>query len=882
MSDNGNPTNAPGSNYHIQNGCKIPLIDAHMHIQSNDIAPLPIMLAIPYFTGAKKVAIWTRLIKKLINYHELSFRENTKFPANDNISPERWTSESALGNMLTWIAGDDRRSITDSSAGDGFFNTIKLFFAGIKDYGKVARHTSFNIAGIYLNDLWRNSMGIASHRIKTDPTTIGDPSTYDDSESKAKSEDERKDLIESRIKTLGNFQRILDGYYEGERTNIQGGFEFSVVLGMELMYAHYWGAYGIPIYIYHKEKEKLYFVCNDLGYIATDSEGNKTTKVCHNAYDIQREALNRNYKIYNGGILQNESTYKPDNTTDFFNAPPLTAGSGDSYKHYLIPTELEEVVQYEDFVLHLEYTRMAAIKAPFRLLPFYHFDPRRFFSPDINLNQHNFYITEKNPGENMLTQVDTSKIKNIIDSNFPFHYKMEEEKDLKDELLTEGNSTGLFWGIKMYAALGYPPYLYDTAERKKIYTNMDGKQYSGLLSFFQYCAKNNIPITCHGSPQGMTIADPGVYLKQYLKQQNKSDYFKDKTVNFPAGRVQFIQGLGLIDDFSSPMSWRKVLKKLGKTANSFRLCIAHYGGSDFLSGEFDDSPESPYCWHEEIRKLIHDYKQVYTDLSCYTIEEIPDLLPTISPREYNDYKGKFPVIEKIYRPEYGDNREHYIYISSFRPASDEEKAQVLALRLEMIERNKTDSLYKKTWSIASKIAGDLRKDGNGRLRYRMMFGTDWPMSEMGVTGATNYTACMFIILQLVTKLTGAGQAPAKHWDAWHQFTVINPLRFLGLIEEQDDEDSREKLSFIPTRLEQFKKHLENYLNDDKKITSDNIPVYEKKYAFDREEDRKNIEKKYDSLMRDYKDNKIPTASSEYMRKGRDKNGRLKILGMETT
>ena len=48
------------------------------------------------------------------------------------------------------------------------------------------------------------------------------------------------------------------------------------------------------------------------------------------------------------------------------------------------------------------------------------------------------------------------------------------------------------------------------------------KPHDEVKEFYRFCIDKDIPITCHGSPQGMTIADPGVYLKEYLKT------YKDK------------------------------------------------------------------------------------------------------------------------------------------------------------------------------------------------------------------------------------------------------------------------------------------------------------------------------------------------------------------
>ena len=57
-----------------------------------------------------------------------------------------------------------------------------------------------------------------------------------------------------------------------------------------------------------------------------------------------------------------------------------------------------------------------------------------------------------------------------------------------------------------------------------------------------------------------------------------------------------------------------------------------------------------------------------------------------------------------------------------------------------------------------------------------MFGTDWPMFETNEV-MDKYKGNIFFVLQLVTAMLD------NEWDAWHQFSVINPLLFLGLIEK---------------------------------------------------------------------------------------------------
>ena len=68
---------------------------------------------------------------------------------------------------------------------------------------------------------------------------------------------------------------------------------------------------------------------------------------------------------------------------------------------------------------------------------------------------------------------------------------------------------------------------------------------------------------------------------------------------------------------------------------------------------------------------------------------------------------------------------------------------------------------------------------NNKLKNRLMVGSDWLMIEMAKFKNTGeYNRRMFEMLKLVSKEVG--------YDAWYQFAVINPLRFLGLIDPDAD------------------------------------------------------------------------------------------------
>ena len=59
-------------------------------------------------------------------------------------------------------------------------------------------------------------------------------------------------------------------------------FQFSIMHGMELMYSHYWGAAGIPIYVFD-DKGKLFYITNSTCY--NSRADNNISVFAHNIYD---------------------------------------------------------------------------------------------------------------------------------------------------------------------------------------------------------------------------------------------------------------------------------------------------------------------------------------------------------------------------------------------------------------------------------------------------------------------------------------------------------------------------------------------------------------------------------------------------------------------
>jgi hypothetical protein len=136
----------------------------------------------------------------------------------------------------------------------------------------------------------------------------------------------------------------------------------------------------------------------------------------------------------------------------------------------------------------------------------------------------------------------------------------------------------------------------------------------------------------------------------------------------------------------------------------------------------------------------------------------------------------------------------------FRPEADKEMLRTILRREDIIEH--------RIETIGIHLAGAIRE--NERLRWRILMGTDWLMSELGLMGLGGYYLRMFEMLRFVTLEL------ENKWDAWHQFSVVNPLNFLGLLETDDSGDPVEKTihgkKVYTLKLERLEKMIETLEN----------------------------------------------------------------------
>ena len=238
---------------------------------------------------------------------------------------------------------------------------------------------------------------------------------------------------------------------------------------------------------------------------------------------------------------------------------------------------------------------------------------------------------------NFTTQINELKRlkKTYPDNIYPFLGidPRRNDNDLKDVLMDlvidRVGKDKTFAGIKLYTALGYSPthpFLYDRDRKKP--------------SLYQWCQKNDIPITVHFSHIGFSHINDSIRIKGDV-------YYPD------AGRI--VPGEELYDNgimpfrkkfwrhpfisvvkerqlkLNHPLLWRKVLE----TYPRLKINFAHMGGFDQVPLYLDKDPRG--FWTKAALEFLHDYSRVRVDLSHFhNTGEGRDLLQDVREKIYSN------------------------------------------------------------------------------------------------------------------------------------------------------------------------------------------------------------------------------------------------------
>jgi hypothetical protein len=385
------------------------------------------------------------------------------------------------------------------------------------------------------------------------------------------------DFMKDRKKTIEEFF-MKDNLYKGLSNLIVS----SVVMTMDMEYAHVDGYYGLKIY------NALYKTKEDIDKMEpcaywTPAHGKWEESI---DYNMESGTYGQKIPFFNGTNSRDKTQYK---RTDVEGKPTYPVMYDEEFdgkfskdgsiigtyfdsktnktmqvKVNAVPVELpkHETDTYEHWEKQLRDTELTVLKYPLKFLPMFHYDPRRWQTEGITGN------------------------------DFP---------------LAQVMGAGLHLGFKMYTAQGYRP----LDPRLPI-----------MEDFYARCCENRIPIMNHGTPGGAASFEK----KDFLNFRHFNDSPEDIKLQQGDPKAYFNE------HFVSPDAWEKVLNKkvtlnvnkpgfcrndgsvdeektVSKTVylNELRLCLAHFGGPTDLGME----------WNKKLTGMINggDYPNLYTDIS---------------------------------------------------------------------------------------------------------------------------------------------------------------------------------------------------------------------------------------------------------------------------
>lgn len=242
---------------------------------------------------------------------------------------------------------------------------------------------------------------------------------------------------------------------------------------------------------------------------------------------------------------------------------------------------LTEFKKWEQYFMQLAATQKIFLNSGGEIVPFFHYDPRRWNSERWN---------------------PVRKIGHWKDP-FSFLVQTGNISDLQETIRisrVNGDYLNLAFfcgiGFKMYTALGYKPDDYD--------------KLPGLSSFYGECVKHRIPILCHGSRGGMLTHDWLHYCKKDLRHFNQNTYDNDDIPPSMKNAKDYYY-----ENFISPYAWEQVLQRFPQ----LHLCLAHFGGEESWGRDrFKFKPD----WFSKLCEMMRLYPNFYVDTSYFMFDDL--------------------------------------------------------------------------------------------------------------------------------------------------------------------------------------------------------------------------------------------------------------------
>lgn len=422
---------------------------------------------------------------------------------------------------------------------------------------------------------------------------------------------------------------VYNGIYFNHSYLKNGGDLYTplVAMSMDMLYAHYDGYKGMPIY--HLLEKRKYALITQ-----TDANGNQTEEkvplwpdfMAQGRDDIMSEAAI--VKKYGTAAKIGYETKGSDNARKegfyfFWARDSQLDAELEKTKHDIDPRAEymkrkpvwlggQERDLFEDWPAQREAHILAAITYPLQVLPMYHYDPRRW-----------------------------SALENSKDPVIQTYTKPGNWDEPFADIATP-DKPGTFVGFKMYTALGYKP--------------LDSKLSRTLHKFYEKCETEGIPVLCHCSPDGGVYSvDRELHFKMELEElKDTYSYKKRHWLLFWRQSKEYWMKNGYYDEYVKPSAWEPVLKKFPK----LKLCLAHFGGgsSDWKTWSAVKGHEIEAWYMNKTKEQLEDVKsgKVLPDAKNW-IREIVDLMATyenfytdISYHYINDHSRQFTWLLQHY------------------------------------------------------------------------------------------------------------------------------------------------------------------------------------------------------------------------------------------
>lgn len=336
---------------------------------------------------------------------------------------------------------------------------------------------------------------------------------------------QKKKTIEVAEGFILEREKVLTNYFMEEALykNAPHLIFTSVVMTMDMEYCHIDGYFGLRVYNpLYKNREDI--EANKPCAYWTPQHGEWVKAPRDNSVYVRRDKQANTSEKHM--TPEEFDTYQEEAQIEGITGSYLDdKGNAREVKIVAAPVLMPdaETALYENWMKQLQYTELAVVKYPLKLLPMYHFDPRRWH-------------LEKNA----------------------------------TEVLDKVGDRGIYLGFKMYTAQGHRPW----DPRLPI-----------LKDFYAKCCLRGIPILNHCTPKGAAAYERDEYFDfehpldgendRKQKQDKRSGYFSRHFASPQAWKELLDGGAELVDG------------RMHVSFKNLYLCLAHFGGPTDLGMEWN-------------------------------------------------------------------------------------------------------------------------------------------------------------------------------------------------------------------------------------------------------------------------------------------------------